>query len=367
MSELLFSLVSELKGTPPDVPFAPGVDVDGLKADDPDPMFLTLPIVKVGGVSGNGFTWERPDVENVVREINAKKPEGIEGHVTLAERSSKYVLPKVRWLGAALIGDTAYAKGYIPRTAAETREYLRVAKRSGARVGTSVYGLRGKRGLSDMSLESIDFGHPDRLGLPDAAAVPHLTSEMQTNTQPIEEPIMPNDGELKLVSELTSAKDNALRQVSEMITKLGEKDQQISELQKRDKLFGDIEQLIAEIDGETAPAKVKKLVAELAETRKLARQAVVKEWVEKAIEAVELEELRPTIIAQMGEVDSLKMAEKRVAELMERPDIKLIAEALLTRVAGPKAFVGGKGKDRYDLSELNKPESIQEARNRFGI
>ena len=50
MSELLGGMVSELRGSYPDVPFAPGVDAEGIREDDANPMFVTLPLVKVGGV-----------------------------------------------------------------------------------------------------------------------------------------------------------------------------------------------------------------------------------------------------------------------------------------------------------------------------
>jgi len=46
-------------GSFPQVPYAPGVDVKALLGTDPDPMFLTLPVVRVGEISKNGMVHDR--------------------------------------------------------------------------------------------------------------------------------------------------------------------------------------------------------------------------------------------------------------------------------------------------------------------
>src|ERR1041385_7450385 len=98
MAELLARYVSEFRAGFPNVPFAPGVDAEGIKSDDPDPMFVTLPLVAVGAKLGNSDErWTKPDVENLVKEIQIKRPEGILGHVAAEKRSTEYTLPSARW------------------------------------------------------------------------------------------------------------------------------------------------------------------------------------------------------------------------------------------------------------------------------
>lgn len=373
--ELLGTYVSEFGGRFPDVPAAPGVDLPGIKEDDPDPMFVTLPLLRIGGRSEHGFQWSKPDVERVVAQINEKKVEGILGHPKPEERASRYPLPKLRWIGAMIDASTgvAWGKAYIPTYAKDVREHFRLAKRTGARVGTSVYGLRGDKGLSDMTLEEIDVGHPDRLGFPEAAAIPRITSELNDNQEhkngEENNPMTGTEGELKLVSELTSAKDNALRQVSELTTKLGDKDKLITEMQGKVETLSGVDKLVAEFAGTTTGEKITKLVSELNDLRKAQKKTQIDTWIADAIKAVELEDLRPTIIAQMGEVESADKAKSRVQELMERPDIKIIAEALALKITGPHAFVGGQSRKSHTemLKDLEKPESIAEARASLGI
>ena len=179
----------------PKVSFAPGIDRAELVKDDPEPMFVTVPLVKVGDQSRNRYPargggeanllWDEPGVRHLAEEINRKRPEGTIGHVPANARGHAYELGKMRWVGAAIEGGTLLAKAYIPRHAADLREHMRIAQAAGASIGTSVLGTIGLDGARDIDLESIDLGHPGRLGNAGAAARPHLTSEMgQEDTMP---------------------------------------------------------------------------------------------------------------------------------------------------------------------------------------
>lgn len=376
---LLAEMVSDFKQGFPDVPLASELDITEWKQADPNaapadrPLFVTLPLVKVGTKSQNGLNWGRPEAEHLVKEINDKRPEGGLGHTPFDKRSTEYKLPSLRWVGAMLDeSGTVWGKAYVPKYASDVREFFIDAKRSRARVGTSVYGMQGDVGLRDMKLENIDIGHPDRISHPIAAAVPKLTSEMndnQTEKQEGDKNPMPEQNELKLVSELTSAKDAALTQVSQLTTQIGAKDSLIAEMKGKVETLASVEKLVAEFAGSTVAEKIGKLVSELSDLRKAQQKTQIDKWIAEAIKAVELESLRPTIIAQMGEIDSEAKAKARVEELLKREDIKVIAEALAYKSAGPNAFVGNKnsGKEANSLKNLNNPETIAEARQWAGI
>ena len=373
MAEVLSEMTWGFAGNVPEVPFAAGLDPTEWKADESDPqkrpLFVTLPLVKIGARSQNGIEWTRSRALRIVNEINDKRPEGIVGHIPLEKRSTDYRLPSLRWVGAMLDERNllVWGKAYVPNYAQDVREFLIDAKRARARVGTSVYGTRGEKGIEDMTLESIDLGHPDRVSLPDAAAVPKLTAELHNESVNKGGDTNPMETELKLVSELTTQKDNALRQVSELTSKLGEKDNQIAEMQSKVSVLSGLEKLVAEFSGATVTEKLEKLVAEVRDLRAKQQQAQIDGWIAEAIQAVELEALRPTIVAQIGTVDSLEKAKARVTELRAREDIKLIAEALVERQAGPHAFVGGKGRGENPLKELDKAETISAARAWLGV
>lgn len=361
MSELLYSLVTEMRGDYPDVPLAPGVQLDS--DDSEKPFFVTLPLLKIGGQSDNGFTWERDDVLRVQEEIVNKRVEGGVGHVPKDQRSTKYDLPKLRWVGATLDSETLWGKAYVPKYAGDVREFFLDAFRTGAKVGTSVYGTRGKRGLSDMVLESIDLGHPDRLGFKGAGAVPVITSEMQDEDTPMSEN---NDA---LVAELRTDRDEAKALVAELQDSLKERDQTIAELEQSKTT---LETLVSEFGlGDNPVADAKVMVAELAALR---QRKLVADIGDVVAELVEAEAVRPYIKGYLVEetddgvkplVASLDEAKARVEGLLKQEHIQNLAKTLVREMRGPNAFVGkpGDGKREVDLS----PEAIAKARQFAGI
>lgn len=381
---LLAEMVSDFRQGFPDVPLASELDITEWKQSDPNateadrPLFVTLPLVKVGTKSLNGLDWGRPEAEHLVREINTKRPEGGLGHIPFDKRSTEYKLPALRWVGAMLdAGGTVWAKAYVPKYASDVREFFMDAKRSRARVGTSVYGMQGTIGLRDMTLENIDIGHPDRISHPVAAAVPKLTSEMQDESTDKhgEANPMADQNEGKIVAELAEAKTKALQQVADLTSENTRKDSVISEMQGKINTLTSVEKLVSEFAGDTVTAKVEKLVSELHEARKMQKKAQIDGWIAEAIKAVELEDLRPAVkheldtIAELGKVDSEATAKRLVTEYMDRPENKVIAEALRDKRTGPPAFVGGQsrngGKDA--LKELEKSETIDAARRAMGV
>jgi hypothetical protein len=180
---------------------------------------------------------------------------------------------------------------------------------------------------------------------------------------------MPEQNEGKLVAELAEAKTKALQQVSDLTSEKTRQDALISEMKGKVETLASVEKLVAEFAGSTVAEKIGKLVSELSDLRKAQQKTQIDGWIAEAVKAVELESLRPTIIAQMGEIDSEAKAKSRVEELLKRDDIKVIAEALAYKSAGPNAFVGNKNsaKDANSLKNLNNPETIAEARQWAGI
>jgi len=381
MSELLGGMVSELRGSYPDVPFAPGVDAEGIREDDANPMFVTLPLVKVGGVSRNGLHWKREAVERVVAQINDKRPEGYLGHVPAEKRATQFEFGKLRWVGAKLADDgTAWAKAYVPKYAEDARDYFRLAKRTGAFVGTSVYGMKGEAGLEDMQLESIDLGHPDRVANPASVAVPMVTSEMAEETPPPTPPHSNREGMKKeggdvtenkqesepvdenktAVAELTALRDAAMGQVAELTAQIEQGKAAVAELQAKVAVLEQISELVG---GDPLEA-VRGWMAEKAAAAEAARSAAIGAVV---TELVALEALRPTVLAQLGAVQTADEARVRVSELMAREDIQVIAEALAQRTMGPRAVVGAAVNAAELLKQVGDPKFAAEARSMFGF
>jgi hypothetical protein len=358
MAELLASMVSEFRGSVPDVPFAPGVDVDGLKADDPNPMFVTLPIVKVGATSQNGLKWERPDAEHLVTEINERRVEGNLGHTPIEKRSTEYKLPVIRWVGSMLDGDTVWAKGYIPQYATDMREHIRLAKRANAKVGTSVYGRRGKLGLRDMRLEDIDFGHDGRVSLEEAAAIPHITSEITSNAGGSMEP---NES---LVAELRQDRDKQRELVSELQGQVREANQKVKDAETTIARYNVIAEM-AKVAGESdVKAWIDGLVAELALVKKRQNKADIERIV---VEMVKVEDLRPVVSEMVGEANGEAAIRKAVETVLEKDWYKSAASKLVSEQSGPNAFRSGGSATKLEDLKARYAEAAKADAAKRGI
>ena len=67
--------IGEFRGDFPNVPTADGVDLEALSELDPEPLFVTLPVVpKVGSVSTNGLLYDERLLDDIEEQINAKRP-----------------------------------------------------------------------------------------------------------------------------------------------------------------------------------------------------------------------------------------------------------------------------------------------------
>jgi len=243
---IVLEMQHALKGEyPQSVPLAEGIDLSTLTEGDDAPMFLTLPIA-TETTSRNGVKYQSKDVKRIVSAINNREIIGQKGHLTEAERSHRFDTPALFWVGATLDeSGVAWGKAYIPRTAQDVREYVRVAKAMNAKIGTSIYGTAEINDLHEivgdsLMLEQIDLVNPSRVGVPQATGVPIITQEsiqtdisesteeksMDAKTQPQEEVISEMERNLQVqvsgltatVRELTLKVDAQLRELTDMKT-----------------------------------------------------------------------------------------------------------------------------------------------------
>lgn len=177
--------VTELRGSYPTVPTADGVDYAALIAGDDAPMFLTLPIGKAGVTSGNKRHYDDAFVRELERQTLQNKPVGLMGHLSESERATAFPAEAVHWVGALREGDTLWGKGYIPPGA--VRDRIRRYKAQGKAIATSIDAFAEgiwdeqmkahRMSAATLRLNQIDIAPADRAGIPDLAAVPHITTE----------------------------------------------------------------------------------------------------------------------------------------------------------------------------------------------
>lgn len=178
-------VISEYKGSVPDVPDAPGVDKKALTEGDPKPTFVVRPIAQVGRTSKNGILYDQALIDSIREQIVQNHPIGIFGHIKEADRATAHPTPQAYWIGAIQYGDKLYAKAYIADM--ERAADIRRKKALNSADGTSIYGTGiqhqhpdGTISMTKFTLESLDFAPVDRASL-DMGKEMYITSEMTPN------------------------------------------------------------------------------------------------------------------------------------------------------------------------------------------
>lgn len=185
--EVFVHNISEINHLNIDVPTRSNVNLEELVKGDPSPFFLTLEIARQNATSSNGLIYDSHLIKSIVKQINDSPIEGIMGHLSNSDRSVAYKPSDIHWLGAAELGDKAYAKGYIPVTATAQREHFRILKSTGGKAATSIYGwaqqepVDAKKGTwkaTEFDLEQLDLAPYTRAALqPTSGFV--ISSEME--------------------------------------------------------------------------------------------------------------------------------------------------------------------------------------------
>lgn len=200
------------RGSFPEVPFAPGVDVDQLTAgDEGKPLFVVRPLAVLNEVSDAGLEYDKELVEEIRQQVLLKKPPARQGHIPKENVDWEFPNDVGLWVGAEMFGNTLYGKAYIyPRTLFHQMTLKR--KAAGSTLSNSIWGKgnwivkpNGNKGLRGLDLESIDFAPAERASLGALGGEFGTTSEMKTND-----------------TEDTMAEENKPDPVAQMRTQLAE-------------------------------------------------------------------------------------------------------------------------------------------------
>lgn len=152
------------------VPFAPGFDLEALKKVDEEPFFATLSIKPGPGGQGAGPNYGPALLQDIMNQINTKRPPGYKGHQDPERISWEYREPVTAWVGAQWneAEQELLVKGYVPATAPDLRTQLRLAE-SGADVvnSVSIFGMRDVEGdqVTRFDLWSLDWTPKGRNGM----------------------------------------------------------------------------------------------------------------------------------------------------------------------------------------------------------
>ena len=341
--------VSEFRGSFPDVPIAAGVDMEALRAHDPDPMFISIPIIpQIGATSRNGLLYDDALAAAIVAQINEKRPDGIWGHLKEEDRSTAFPEPAATWVGAIRDGATVWAKALINGSA---KERIRRLKATGGQIATSIYGKgefepvsQGVRRLKNFELESLDFAPPARAALRNGSQ-PILTAELEQE--------IPDVDKTQIIAELTvnEIPSHLRTQIVESASLVTELRQAVSD---RDTLVAELQTSVAEFRRREVDLAIDAKVAELTAWN------VTGEEAKKKLDAFR-RTLKSRLVTELAG-DGSKLA--TVAETVWS-DLQPLAETVRDALAGPAATVTSKvrGKRELDLS----PAAVAAARAKTGI
>lgn len=374
MSELLHVLISEFKGKYPEIPLPEDIDRD---AFGDKPFFVTLPIGEVGARSRNKRTYTRASIQEMVDQVNERRPRGWWGHPEPGERST--TAPALQWL-AAILDEDGKAWGKCVTLAENAREYLKAARATRTKVGTSILGTAAMDGdkVVSVDLSFIDLvADPNWVGVPATAATPHLTKETRLGAGEDKQGGTMPDGNEQLIAELRTDRDTAR-------TKATELEKQIGELQPLADQAKAVREVIAEYADSFASASISvnasgtdivqvireladKLVAMSAEGLQARINAVVGETIKVPTDTKEGKALLKYVLALLGKVKDEEEARKRLAEIMEDETHQILAKAVVKEVAGGNVVVSDAPRQGTSDWRQNVADNAEKIAGEIGV
>lgn len=346
-------VITELRGSYPNVPIAADVDYEALIAGDPSPMFLTLPIGKAGVTSGNKRHYDDAFVQELERQTIANKPVGLMGHLSPSERATAFPPEAVHWVGALREGQTLWGKGYIPP--GPIRDRIQRYKAQGKAIATSIdafaEGIYDKAidafrmAANSLRLNQIDIAPADRAGIPDLAAVPMLTTEMDApGEEPEQEQKMPD--KLEIIQELKREDARLLPdEVRSAILETVPTPPEVAQVQEIRAALG--------VDDK---ADIKALVTEMRQAQEAQRkQAIANRITELASDkekGIKVESVRGLVteLVSARNPQSVEEAETAYQQVVEMQSVKDALAAAVQSTMGPRQttpVAGQNGAPKY--------------------
>lgn len=241
-----FSIPSVSMPDMPDVPLFPDIDIESIRARDPNPIFVTRPIGVLDGVSENDLVYDEYLLSEIERQVRDKRPPARNGHVPDDAKSWMVPNPVGRWVGVLRLGNVLYGKCYIYRDT-PFHEDIQVTDAVGGQQSNSIYGDAtlsvgedGQMKCVGLALESIDFVPPER------AALQVLGGEFEVTREMKERETMANDNDSDDKKALSEAEKKAIAEAYLRECDYGKVKEMLSEAQRGDVAKGCMSEMGAE-------------------------------------------------------------------------------------------------------------------------
>lgn len=309
-------LAAEIAGEikPQDIPLAPGVNLDALKAGDQDPLEVVVAIP--AGKSKRGWNYTPQAMQRIVSEIMTRTASGFLGHQRPEDVDHQFPQPVTHWVGALWRDGKAYVRGVVDSAAQDLKRWIR----AGRVKQVSIFGMPtleqagGETRVVDYGLLSIDWTPLDRAGMP--------TSIVATGEMDVVDPA--GDG-----TPARGKEGGTQMNLKELVAKL--KELGITAKQLAAEMGWKTEEVLAEIGGEMlttlkAQAAQAPVIGEIAEALGLAKDAKPADVVTAAKSAHEAQgkaaaAVREQLIDKViGEMVLAETARPLVKRMFRAPD-----------------------------------------------
>ncbi|WP_248928187.1 hypothetical protein [Paenibacillus hamazuiensis] len=202
---------------PADIPAAPGIDVEAIKAGDADPMEVVVEVP--AGKSARGWNYLPQSLNAIVNHVNRHTLSGFLGHQKPDEVDTAFETPVTHWIGARMENGRAYFRGVIDAAAQDLKRWIR----AGRIKQVSIYGqpqlrtVGGETEVTDYKPLSIDWTPLNRSGMPTRIVAIGEMDVIRRSDSPAPEGGATNVALLQLKQQLQSGEislDEVLRALS---------------------------------------------------------------------------------------------------------------------------------------------------------
>ncbi len=201
---ILDAMIGGMK--PEDIPLAPGVDVEAIKAGDDDPLEVVVSVP--ASKSKRGWYYTGESLQDIVNFVNDETLSGFLGHQKAEDVDTQFPTPVTHWVGALWKDGKAYFRGVVDKAAPDLKRWIR-SKRV---TQVSIFGIptlknvAGEVHVVGYKPLSIDWTPLHRAGMPSAVVA---VGEMDTLTiKPFDDSMAGADGSYEALRE---AVDGAVR------------------------------------------------------------------------------------------------------------------------------------------------------------
>lgn len=328
-----------------DVPLAPWVNLDKLKAGDDDPLEVVVEVP--AGRSKRGWNYRPEALQRIVGEVMSTGLPGFLGHQKAENVDTEFPTPVTHWIGAKWENGKAYFRGLVDAAAKDLKRWIR----AGVIRQVSIFGqpklqqTAGEINVVDYRPLSIDWTPLNRAGMPTRIVAMGEMDAIGWEMDPEDH----DGGELSVkrtLKEILAELKEAMQangttfatvagemgwQFQEVAQTIG--GEQYAQLQAAQQAVGEMAELFG-LSKDAKPADVVAAVKAARDAQIAAAKAQREQLIDKVIgEMVVAEAARPLVKRLLNVPEDADEAaiKKAVGEMLEQPEIKQVVGSLFNQ------------------------------------